>query len=141
MNMMRNRGKAMSLPGGVSLGVGVCVLGLILGSLLLAWMISGGRLAYSAIGTCCAVLLAISSAIGAVVSCMAIKRRYLMAAEITGAAFIALLLIVNAIFFDGIYSGVAMGTLMILIGSGSGAIIVMMLKKPTNWKRRKMAFR
>ena len=137
----RISGTAMSMAGGIALGVGVSFVISIAGALIMTAMISNQSMPFENVGMGCVVLIAAAALVGAYIAALLIKRRNLLVCGITGLAYFLVLLSVSAMFFGGTYSGVGMGALMVLMGSGGAAVLSIALKKKPNWSKRNRAFR
>lgn len=127
--MVANRkvtGKAMSMPAGIGTGLGISGSITLIGSAVIAWLISGEHLAESAIGYGAMVILLLSSAAGSWAAVLLIKHRRMLVCLISGASYFLLLLACTALFFGGQYQGIGMTALLIL--AGCGIVILLGLK-------------
>ena len=137
----RTMGTAMSMPGGIVLGVGISIVITLIGALILTALISHQSMRFESVGYGCTAALLVSSLAGSYLSAQVIKRRSLLVCGLTGLIYFLILLSVTAMFFGGVYSGVGMSALMVFLGSGGAAFLSTALKKQPNWNKRKIAFR
>lgn len=137
----RLAGTAMSMPGGIAMGVCFSVVISIAGALIMTAMISNQSMPFESVGMGCVVLIAAAALSGAYLATLLVKRRNLLVCGITGLAYFLILLSVSAMFFGGTYSGVGMGALMVLLGAGGATALSIVLKKKPNWNKRNRAFR
>lgn len=118
--MVANRkvtGKAMSVPAGVSIGTGICVLITLVGALVMAWLIGGDYLPESGFGYGAMVTLLGASVAGAWTAAMLVKHQRLMVCLLTGGLYFLFLLALTAFCFGGQYQGIVPTALLITGGS------------------------
>lgn len=115
--MKHPSGRAMSMPAGITVGVGVSVAIMLLGAAVLAWLISSGRMEMGSVGYGTALLHVIAAAVGSVSACGAVKHRYLMVCGICCGGYYAVLLVV-ALMFGGEFTGMGVTALTVLAGGG-----------------------
>lgn len=120
-------GRALSMPAGVAVGVGVSFALTLLGAAVVAWLLSVQRIESAQIGYGSMVTLLVSSALGAVIASGLVKHRHLVVCLASGVGYYAMLLGVTALFFGGQYQGMGVTLLVVLAGCGS---VGLMLAKP-----------
>lgn len=129
-------GRASSMPAGLAMG-GLCSLGVtLLGSAVLAKLVSGEAMAESSIGYGVMVMLVLAAFLGAMVAFGRIKRRRMLVCLVSGAIYFAVLLSMTALFFGGQFSAVGVTALLILCGSALAALLG--LRDNRGGKRRKI---
>lgn len=109
-------GTAMGIPGGLSLGILVSLLITLAGAALTAWLIASEKIGEGSIGYAAMVILAISSAIGALVAVHLVKRMRLQVCMMTGGCYYLTLLAMTALLFGGQYQGMGVSAIVILAG-------------------------
>ena len=114
-------GKSSSMPAGIGAGIGVSLLTSILGAMVLAWLIAFEKVAQNALGYGCMIILVLSSMIGCIVSWRAVRHRRLLVNGITILGYYVSLAVI-ALAFGGIYQGMGVTALMILLGGGIAQI-------------------
>lgn len=118
---MIKSGKAMSMPAGIAMGIGICILITLFGAVALTWMVSSERLAEDAVGYGCMVILPVAAAGGCMSAGGAVKHRKLMVCGICAAGYYFVLLM-TALLFGGQFEGIGVTALMILAGGGISLI-------------------
>ena len=119
----RPTGRAMSLPGGLAMGLGVSMFVTVAASLILTKLVLGERMQMQNIGYGILILLIAAAFLGAMVAQGRVKRRKLLVCVLSGVVYYGVLLGVTAMFFGGQYSGVGVTGLLILAGSGAAALL------------------
>lgn len=118
-------GKAMSVPIGLVLGLGISLLITIIAAGVVAWMVLNESISEQALGYAAMVIVPLSVSIGAVAAAAAVKHQWLaMCAGVGGAYFLALIG-TTALFFGGQYSGVWMTLIMTVLGVAIACFIGM----------------
>lgn len=118
----RVTGTAMSMPGGIALGVGISVAITIIGAAILAWLLASERMSETALGYGIMLVLVLASAAGAMTACGAVKRRKLMVSGICCAGYYLALLCV-ALVFGGQFEGMLVHAVLVLLGGGISVIL------------------
>lgn len=109
-------GKAMSVPIGLALGLGISLLITIIAAGVAAWMVLNESISEQALGYAAMVIVPLSVSIGAVAAAAAVKHQWLaMCAGVGGAYFLALIG-TTALFFGGQYAGIGMTLFLTLAG-------------------------
>lgn len=111
------RGTAVSMPAGIVIGVGVSLLATCTFVALLTWLALTGKIEEKAIGYCSMVILLLASMMGALLSAIKVKRRWMLVCLMTGMLYFLILVASTAVFFGGKYQGIGVTGLMVLTGS------------------------
>lgn len=130
-----------SLPMGILAGWAVAIVMTAVISAITASVISGERAGEEILGTAAVAAVICSAVIGSFVSKGLASEKKMVACIGCAIAYLATLLGVHAIFFEGEYHGVAAATLVIL-GSGLAVAMIGMGYKPktkAHHKRTKRA--
>ena len=129
--------KAMTIPAGLTLGVGTALAVTGIGAGLGAWAVLRGMISEGVIGYLAMVILLLSSAAGAAVAAGTIQRLRGQMCLAAGSGYLLSLLAVTAAFFGGQYRGMGVTALMVLCGS----VLVILLapggKNRAGCRRRK----
>lgn len=113
--------RAMSMPGGVAAGIGAAVLMTLIGAMILSWLVASERVGEEGIGYGCMVILPLASMVGCLLAWRCIKhRRAVVCAVTAGGYYLALLAI--ALAFGGIFDGLGVTALLVLLGGGIALI-------------------
>lgn len=119
--MVRNhnaKGRALSMPAGLSIGTSICMVLTLLMSLILSKLVSTERMEWSQIGYGIMGMLLIASIAGGKAACTIVRRRKLLVCASISILYWLSLLMVTALFFGGQYSGMGVTGLVILCGDG-----------------------
>ena len=116
-------GRAMSVPRGLTVGVGSGLITMISGIGILAMLIDQEVLQWPQIGYGIMIVLLVSSAAGSAVSCHMVKHRFLMVGGLYGCAFFMLLLGITGLLFGGQYEAVGVTALLTIGGSVAAAFL------------------
>lgn len=119
----RPTGRAMTLPGGLAMGLGVSMFVTIAATLILTKMVLGDMLQMQNIGYGILILLIAASFLGAMVAQGRVKHRRLLVCILSGVVYYCVLLGSTALFFGGQYSAVGVTGLLVLAGSGAAALL------------------
>jgi len=142
MSVKRKRGNtAWSIPGGIAAGLGISMMIALLGSALLAWLITGERLDISSIGYGGGLILILSSAVGAWFAAAKVKAKQLILTVIFACCYVILLLAVTALFFDGQYQGIGATLVCVFLGAGGMLLLRLLPKKASNKRHKIRAYR
>lgn len=109
-------GTAMAMPAGVALGTGLCMGITLLGSMLVAWLVSRETMPENAIGYGSMAILLAASAAGSWLTAKRVKHRRMVVCALTGLAYYLCLLACTALFFGGQYSGMGVTAAVVLAG-------------------------
>lgn len=116
-------GKAVSVPRGLALGVGISLAFTLLLSGILAKMVSMEKVLWNQVGYGIMAILFVASVFGAWAACAAIKRQKLVVSLSTGVLYWLSLLAITALFFGGQYHGIGVTGLTIFGGCGTVFLI------------------
>lgn len=115
-------GRASGMAGGLAAGALVTMAVTVVGSAVLAKLISGEIIPQSGTGYGVMVMLILASWAGAITSRRKIRRRKLMVCMASALIYFGLLLLITALFFGGQYDGVGETALLILCGTALALI-------------------
>ena len=134
-------GRSKPMAAGLALGTVVSFLLTLVGAAVIANLILSEKLAEEAVGYGAVVVLLLASAIGAWLSAILVKRRWMLVCLGAGGIYYLLLLSVTALFFGGQYQGMGVTALLVLGGSGAVGLLGLGGKKSSGKKAKKYRFR
>lgn len=140
--MVTNRkvkGKALSMPVGLVLGLGVSLVVTLVGSGVITYLVLGEKMGENVIGYGAMVTVLLSAALGALTAVGRIKRRRLLTCLACGGCYFGALLSMTALFFGGQYQG--MGVTALLVLGGAGSVALLSLKGEGQGRGRKKKYR
>lgn len=115
-------GKAVSIPAGLTYG-GICSLMItILGSMMIAKLVSEEIVKETKIGYCVMVMLITAAYSGAMCAKIKIKRRKLMVCTLSAITYMLILLMTTVLFFGGQFSSVMETVLLVVCGCTLAAL-------------------
>lgn len=121
---MKRKGRATAMPVGILIGVAVAMAITIGGAMLLAYLILNESIAQDSVGYGSMGILLISAVIGVLLAAGLVKRRRVQVCSLTGAGYLLMLVIMNALIFGGHYAGLGatavLITISVLIGIFTG---------------------
>ncbi len=130
--------KTLSLPAGICLGVGVSTVSTLLITAILAGMVQSAKIAPGSLSYGVMLLLMVSSILGALVSSGCIKQKRMIICLETSACYLAVLICITALFFDGMYKGVPVTALLVMGGGIIGGLLPAgQGRSPKTHKRKK----
>lgn len=132
-------GKAVSMPLGLAIGLAVCMAITLITAGISANLILSQRIGEGAIGYCAIVALLLSSAVGARLAAVVVKRRWMIVCMAVGGIYFLTLLGITALFFGGQYQGIGVTALMIF--GGSGCVGMLGLRAESNGNKRRKKYR
>ena len=100
MYNQKSTGRALSIPGGIAMGTCLSMILTIFSCAVLAWMVDNEKMQWEKM-----------------------KRQRLMVCLLSGAAYLAVLLSLTALFFGGQYQAVGVTSALILAGSGTAGLL------------------
>lgn len=124
--MVRNSkptGTAMSMPAGISMGVGTALLLTVLGAAIVAWLLNSGSMKEEGVGYGAMGVLLLASAFGSWTAVSMVKHQRLIVGLSTGAVYFVLLLGMTGLVFGGQYQGIIPTALMVLGGSTAAVLV------------------
>jgi len=133
-------GKGVSIPAGITIGALTSVGVMLIGALAMAYLVMKETITIDRIGFGTMFILACASAIGTWLASALIKQKKLFVCGITALAFYLVLMSITAVFFDGMFAGMGLTALMILIGAGA-SLLPGMRKKSGKSKIKIPAYR
>ena len=125
------RGIPKALGYGTAFSIAVTLIGAALG----AWLISSERVAEQNMGYITALILLLSSSIGAAISVKITMRKRIIVCLCTGGAYLLSLFAITSWFFGGTFDGVGESALVILAGVLSVALVGLRKDKSTRIKK------
>ena len=128
-------GTAVTMPVGIAIGWGIGIAVTLVGSILVAKLISDEILQSSAIGYGAMLILLLASVLGAVVSIAKVQRRRLQVCLLSGVVYYASLLACTALFFGGQYQGMGVTALVVLAGVGTVVLLGCREKKQKKYRK------
>ena len=114
---LKPTGRAMSMPGGLTIGAVVSLGGTLLFAAVLAKLVDMEKLAWENIGYGIVVLLLLASFSGAMTAYAKIKRQRLLVCSVSGVIYFGILLAITALFFGGQYEAVGVTAALVFGGS------------------------
>lgn len=134
VNVRKQTGRAMSMPGGLAVGAAVSIGWSVIGAMIMAKLIDTETMPETAIGYGSIVILVTASFLGAMAAHSKIKRLRVQVCLMAGGIYYLILLATTALFFGGQYTG--MGVTAAMVMSGSAAAILPGLQSRGGQKRR-----
>ena len=129
-------GRAMSIPGGLAVGILFSMAVTLVLTAVLAKLVEAETVPQGKIGHGVMVILVLSAFVGALSAFSRIKRQRLMVCGLSGVVYFGVLMSMTALFFGGQYSSVGVTALLILLGSAAAALLG--LKKGRGVKRKRI---
>jgi cyanate permease len=117
------RGKAMRFPVGVFVGAVCGLVVLVMSVVILSKMVQSERIDENAVGWYLMGGMFLSSVIGCVTSCKAVKRRKNIVCFSAAGALLLLLAICNVLLFGGDFQG--WWPVVLTVFAGSGMIVIL----------------
>lgn len=122
MDMVRNRsGRALGIVPGIGIGVCASTAVSLIGSMILAWLVSSETVGEDGFGWGCMVILTIASILGCVSAWCCVKQRRLLVTGLTMIGYMLMLLLAGSLL-GGVSGGVGGTAMMIAIGGGISLI-------------------
>lgn len=117
-------GKAMSMPAGIGMGVGINMLLIIIGCAVLAKMLEASVIEVDHLGYGAMGILLLSSFAGAAMAVALVKRQRLLVCMLEGGFCFGLLLLINGLMFGGAVPGIGITGVLLFVGTGVAAMPV-----------------
>ena len=111
-------GKGLSIPAGIVFGVFAALAFAMLGALLLALLVMKETVPMSGIGVGAMVIVFAAAVFGCWLASVLTNGKKLLVCALTGIAFFLILLSITAVFFDGVFEGIGISAVLILLGTG-----------------------
>ena len=131
----RNKGRAMTIPGGLAYSAAVSLTMTILLSGILAIGLEKSIISWDRSGYAVMIILFFVTVTGGFISAKRIKHQILAVCTASGIIYFAILLSITALFFGGQYGAVGETAAIITAGTGTAAVIC--LKKASSRHKRK----
>lgn len=113
---VKHSNRGMSVPAGVGLGVGICLVLTLAGAAILAYLVVNETIAQDGIGFGTMMIIAILSVMGALIAWWTVREKRAMVCGLTGIGYYLILLIITVFFFGGEFVGMGISALMVLLG-------------------------
>jgi putative membrane protein (TIGR04086 family) len=110
--------KAVSVPAGIAIGALTALAVTMIGAMLLAFLVMKEIISMDGTGFSAMIVVTLASAAGAWLAAAVTKSNKLLVCSLTAVSFFVILLSITAVFFDGVFHGVGLTALMILLGAG-----------------------
>lgn len=127
--MKKVKGTAISMPVGIVMGVALSALLTCGLAAVVTWLALEGKIEAEEVGYISLVMIVLSSMLGALLSAVKTKRRWMLVCFITGIAYYLTLLCITAIFFGGNYRGCGVTAMLVLIGSVCAGMLGLMKRR------------
>ena len=127
------------MPLGLGIGLAVCMALTMAAAAISANLILTEKIGAGAIGYCAIVTLLLSSAVGAWLAAVLVKRRWMIVCMGVGCAYFLTLLAITALFFGGQYQGIVVTALVVF--GGCGAVGLLGLKAGGESKKHRKKYR
>ena len=137
----RIKGRQVSLPAGIGIGIGASVFISIAGAMILAVLINGEYMDINSLTAGTALLHLIASFVGSWLASVLTKQKRLITSLITAASYLLVMLGMTALVFGGQYQGVGLALLMVLIGAGVVILLGLKGKSGSSRKHKIPAYR
>jgi len=130
--------KEKSIPLAVGMGAGISMAAMLIGTLVVALMVTNQTIGEDATGYGVIIVTVLSAIIGSTVSILIARSRVLILSLLTSISFAMILLAMTALFFGGQYSGVPV-TILVIIGSGVSVALIAgkYLNQPKSYRRKR----
>lgn len=135
------KGKSVSLPAGIGIGVGTSLLASVTAVAVLAALVNAEKLNIGSITVVTALVHLISSFLGGWLATLLTKQKRLVTALSTAAGYLLVMIGMTALIFDGQYQGIGLALLMVFIGSGAVILLGMRGNKGRIRKHKISAYR
>lgn len=107
-------GRAMTMAGGVAVGVAVCLFVTLAGASLVAALVLSDRLPEQSVGYCGYLIVPVSVMLGGVLSCCLVKRRRLLVSALVGGVYYGTLFCTASFFFGGVHHGAVLTAVVVM---------------------------
>ena len=134
-------GKSRPMVAGIGIGLAVSMFLTMIGAALVANLILSGKMGEEGIGYGATATLLLSSAAGAWLAAILIKRRWMLVCLGAGGIYYLMLLAITAMFFGGQYQGMGVTALLVLGGSGAMGLLGVRGEKTPHKRTQKYRFR
>jgi len=114
----KSSGRGISVPVGIAIGAAISIAVVLIGALGIAYLVIRETVPIDGAGIGAMVIITLAAALGASIANMLTKQNRLLVCGVTALVFFLILLSINAIFFDGMYTGIGLTALMVLLGAG-----------------------
>lgn len=119
---INSTGRAVSIPVGLAYGALWSLIITILGSMIIAKLVSEEIVEEAKIGYCVMVMLVSGAYSGAMCAKIKIKRRKLMVCILSSITYMLMLLMTTILFFGGQFSSILETSLLVICGAALAAL-------------------
>ena len=134
-------GKSKPIAAGLAAGTAISLAVTLLGAAIIANLVLSEKIEAQSIGYGAAVILLAASALGAWISSVLVKRRWMLICLGAGGSYYLMLLAITALFFGGQYQGMGVTALLVLGGCGAVGLLGLRGEKQGGKRTRKYRFR
>ena len=128
-------GKAMSMPAGIAIGLGISLILLMTGCAVIAALLEKEIIMEGQIGYGAMVTLFFSSAIGSAAAVVLVKHRRLMVSLLHGSGYMGSLFLINGLLFGGTITG---GWVTAILLYGASCCVSLLLPQGNRQKKIKL---
>ena len=121
--------KTFPMLTGVMIGVGVCVILMIAGASAAAALILNETFGQAWMQYINVITHMLAVAVGSAVAARLVGHKKMLACAMTTGIYLAVLLMINAVFFGGTFHGVIASVLAMLAGIGISAVLLLRPKR------------
>lgn len=115
--------QSRSMPVSITIGTVTQIILCVVLSAILAALIGGGKLREEGMGLGALAVLFVSSCCGCILSVKLAKEQVAVICGLTAAAYTAVLVVVNILFFDGVFANWGSKLLAVLLGAVVSCIL------------------
>lgn len=112
-------GQGVTIPAGIAIGVITSVAVMLMGALLISFLVMNETVPINGIGLGAMCVLVLAAAAGAWLATVLTRQKKLLVSGLTALIFYLVLLSITAVFFGGMFAGMCIVALMILLGAGA----------------------
>ena len=138
--MMKRKTTGSKIPMAIAIGVIACLAISFGCTALVASLILNGAMGESLINAAVTGVYFLSAFAGSILAAVIAKEKRLLVCLLSGAIYLACVVSVNAMFFEGIYSGVLWGIVASLAGAFCAGLLGMFTKQGRGKRIKKYRF-
>lgn len=131
----------VGVGGAVAMGVGVCMVIMLIGITISAALIVSNRISVASQEYCIMIIALISSFLGAATALKGAEGIKLILSSLIAMVYFLILLAITAVLFEGQYQGIGVTALLILCGTTVGSFLGTKDKKRVISRKSKMKHR
>ena len=126
---------------GIIVGVLTALAVSLIFSLVFTWLILGGKIGENSMKFSGMITMVAASFSGAAISVKLIEKQRFLIGAIVSLFYIAILLMITALFFEGQYQNIIANIVLVLVGSALACVMPIGKKKQTCRIRKKRRYR